>query len=309
MEQTYWNTIKDNVIAFGDTFNNITIKRNLGNNEYKEIKVPIAYSNGSKYIERYLRRGDDPTNIKDQINITVPRLGFKLVDLRYDPERRINRCHKILVYSDLNLSENVSELTLEMISTDKLEEYTTNEAMSLYTPVPYILNFELYVLTNMEEDSNQIIEQILPKFTPDHNIGVTYTFGPASKTSQSYYRGRAKIVLDSPLTLEGFSKVDSYDGTFETKSRTILHTFTFSLRCKFFRDFNRERIIKILDFNFLENNMVDLSISKKLFAMPTNDKLVIDMSDTTNYENFYQDMYQDPFDITNTNVGDQNGMV
>ncbi|MDU9792297.1 tail sheath stabilizer and completion protein, partial [Helicobacter pylori] len=41
-----------------------------------------------------------------------------------------------------------------------------------YTPVPYNVSFNLYSFTRTTEDNLQIMEQILPYFTPEMNLSI-----------------------------------------------------------------------------------------------------------------------------------------
>lgn len=295
-----------NITAFGDCFNNITIRRNLSDDSYKEINVPISYSNSAKYIERFLKRGDDSSNIKDLINTTVPRLGFKLLDLKYDSERKLNKMFKIVMKHNIQTIDSIDEYTIENFADVKVEDLTTDKLVSVFTPVPYILTLQLYILSNKEEDSNQIIEQILPKFTPEYNIPVKYMFGPILRDTTAYYKGRTNITIDSPLVLENITKEDNYDGNF-LSSRRIVHTLTFSLRCKFFTDFARQPIIKIVDFRFGDMNSVEIIENRKIFSMPSDEDMTINID--RRYNQFYNDMFQDPYTFDDSNMGDEDGIL
>jgi hypothetical protein len=309
----YQQILLSNVTAFGDCFNNITLRRNLSDETFKEINVPISYSNSAKYIERFLKRGDDSSDIKDLINTTVPRMGFKLLDLKYDSQRKLNKMFKILMKNDIQTIDSIDEYTIENFADVKVEDLTTDKLVSVYNPVPYILTFQLYILTNKEEDSNQIIEQILPKFTPEYNLPVKYMFGPILKDTSAYYKGRTNIIIDSPLVLENVSKEDNYDGDFSSTSRRIVHTLTFSLRCKFFTDFSRESIIKIVDFKFGDFDSLEISENQKIYSMPSDEDMVVGVDRIVDleklYYKFYDDMFQDPYQIDNTNIGDENDIL
>ena len=307
MSYFHWCIISDNVKAFGDTFNNLTLRRKESDTTYKEIKIPIGYSNGSLYIDRYTKRGDNPNDIKDLINITVPRMSFKIIDMHYDSERKLNRLHKIVLHHDIDMINDVENYTIQQLSDDQIETYTKDSAMSVYTPVPYIITFELYILTNREDDSNQILEQIIPRFTPDLNIPISYVFGPALKQSSAMYKGRASLLFDSPLTLMDVHKEDTHDGDYTKHTRTILHTLTFELRCKFFRDFDKEKLIKILSVNFnLGVDGEDVEVTK-LFAQPLDRDIIVNLDKY--YDKFYDDMFQDPIEDSNSNIGDEHGLV
>jgi len=262
--------------------------------------------------------------MKDLVKTTLPRMGFQISDIHYDADRKLNKMHKILLKSTLNDLNQIEDFTIENFADEPIESFTNDTVMSVFTPVPYVMTINLFILTAREEDSNQILEQILPKFTPEYNIPIKYIFGPLLRDSSSIYRGRANVTFDSPLTLNHIIKEDSFEGDFNTKTRTILHTLTFSLRCKFFRDFNTEKLIKKLSFNVTPDNLLNLGELTNLFSIPSDEKNVINFDHplgwiddnqsiielNTMYDKFYNDMYQDTFgDGEPYNIGDSSGLV
>lgn len=78
-------SVRKATVAFGALFNNITLlKKDANGNELKRIKVPLAY--GSK--EKYLARITEDSQNKLATQLALPRMGFSLVGMAYDPARK-----------------------------------------------------------------------------------------------------------------------------------------------------------------------------------------------------------------------------
>ena len=93
--QTYYHqTIRKYVVLFGTLFNDLNIeKKNSSGDVVSRQKVPIAYGPKQKFLTRIRQ---DP-NINRQVAIQLPRMGFELTSLTYDPIRKLNSVGKILI--------------------------------------------------------------------------------------------------------------------------------------------------------------------------------------------------------------------
>ncbi len=87
-------------------------------------------------------------------------------------------------------------------------------------PVPYNLGFELNILTKLQDDSLQIVEQILPFFQP----GFTLTIDLADQIGEK---------RDVPMVLDDISFTDDYEGNFETR-RALIYTLRFTAKTYMF---------------------------------------------------------------------------
>jgi len=139
----YHSTIKRAVSVFGTLFNNITIKRSDG----KIIPVPLAYGPRSRWIAR-LQSTLDPT--AKAIAITLPRMGFELTSIEYDGTRKLTKKTRFRAAD----STNPQKMNYQ------------------YSPAPYNLGFTLSILVKNTDDGLQIVEQILPYFTPDYTVSI-----------------------------------------------------------------------------------------------------------------------------------------
>ena len=87
-------------------------------------------------------------------------------------------------------------------------------------PVPYNLGFELNILTKLNDDALQIVEQILPYFQPSFNITVELVDSIGEKR-------------DIPVVLDNISFQDDYEGDFSTR-RALIYTLQFTAKTYLF---------------------------------------------------------------------------
>ena len=93
----------------------------------------------------------------------------------------------------------------------KLKQMTTQ-----YIPVPYNLNFEMFVMAKNSDDGIQIVEQILPFFQPEYTVSIKEV--PAMDT-----------IRDVPIVLNSVNYEDTYTGSF-TERRALIYTFNFTAK-------------------------------------------------------------------------------
>ena len=137
----YHEIVRKTVVSFGTLFNSLYIVRT--NNQgvvTQRMKVPLAYGPKQKFL---VRLEQDPQRQGTKTTaITLPRIGFEMTGLTYDPGRKLNR---IQTYKKTKGSDKKSQL-------------------KQYMPVPYNVNFSLFVMAKNSDDALQIVEQILPYF-------------------------------------------------------------------------------------------------------------------------------------------------
>ena len=187
----YNESLRKCIIAFGSLFNDIYIsRRNSAGTEVQSMKVPLAYGPKQKFMVRL----DADPNLDQKVAITLPRIGFEIAGLDYDPSRKLNRIMK-----------------RKKVSADadkKLQQMSTQ-----YSPVPYNLNFEMFVMTKNSDDGIQIVEQILPFFQPEYTVTINEV-------------PEMDVVRDVPIVLNSIGYEDTYTGSF-TERRAIIYTFNF----------------------------------------------------------------------------------
>jgi len=216
----YHGTLRRYVIMFGNLFNEIQINRfdNSGN-KVQTLQVPIAYGPKQRFVERALV---DPTGLKS-VSITLPTIGFAMNSMTYAPQRKLN--------SALKYKSNFNG--------------TDEKFSSVFAPVPYDFNFSLFILTRNSEDGIQIIEQIVPFFTPDFTV--TMKVLP-----------EAGINLDIPIELTSITSDDQYEGDFETR-RVLTWELEFIVKGYLFGPSTRKSFITNAEVNTFQLNLNDLS--------------------------------------------------
>ena len=134
---SYNKNIRNIVVLFGTVFNDISVKRlkSDGTTE-REFKIPIAYGPAEKFLSK----------LNQQDTVTLPRMSFEITDYAYDPVRKLQTTKKI---------KKVKSVT---------------QLNTIYNPVPYDFNITLSIMVKYSDDGTQILEQILPYFTPEFQV-------------------------------------------------------------------------------------------------------------------------------------------
>jgi hypothetical protein len=212
----YHGSIRKAIVAFGRLFSDIYIDRKQGDSvsgdTIQRLQVPLSYAPKEKWLVRLDSQSDLENNVTA---ITLPRMSFEIMGYTYDSSRKLNRMQQI--QSDASASTKPT----------------------VYTPVPYNLDLSLYVLTKTQEDGMQIIEQILPTFTPEYTLTINMV-------------PEMGIVMDVPVILNSVSVVDEYDGSF-TDRRFVTHTLNFEMKLNLYGPVSGQGIITQVNANVGEN--------------------------------------------------------
>jgi hypothetical protein len=210
----YHRTIRKYVAVFGTLFNDLYLtKRDSNDRVVSKIKVPVAYGPKQKFLTRLT---SDP-DLSNNVAITLPRIGFEMVSMDYDAQRKLNPTTSIVK-----------------------RDFSTNTSKKMYTPVPYTFDFALYIFVDNAEDGTQLLEQILPFFTPEFTVSVNIITDMGLK-------------LDVPIIINGASVEDTYEGEFTTR-RAIIWTLNFTLKGYIYPDIKSgSKLIKSIDVSFKES--------------------------------------------------------
>jgi hypothetical protein len=202
----YHGIIRKTIVAFGSLFSNIKIERQLkdGTNAIAQtINVPIAYAPKEKWL---VRLEQDPT-LEQQVYTTLPRISFEVLGISYDGNRKLNRMNQVVCYTAGTAASGSTPATPDSYK-------------RMYAPVPYNIDIALYVLTKTQEDAMQIVEQILPYFTPEFTLSIKAV-------------PDMNVITDIPIILNSVSSQDDYDGDFQTR-RFVTYTLNFQLKVNLF---------------------------------------------------------------------------
>ena len=200
----YHRMLKKGVKAFGTLFNNITVLRyNKDGSESKRFKIPLVY--GPR--ERYLVRKTTEEIIDRGYNITHPGMSFRIVSMAYNSHKKLITMHK-----------------------NSINREDTNASVNrVFNPVFYNLGMELTVTSQLIDDSNQIIEQILPKFTPDFTV--TLISIP-----------EINLRDDIPITLESVNFTENFEDDWVNRQE-IVWTLNFNMKLPFYGPIKTEKVV------------------------------------------------------------------
>ena len=225
--QYYNQVIRRYVVMFGTLFNDIVVQRfNTAGARIQAIKVPIAY--GPK--EKFLARVEQNPDLQKKSSVSLPRIGFEMVGMQYMPERKLsNTQRRIQIQGTAGANNSVK---------------------SEFTPVPYDFNFNLSVFVKNADDGIQILEQILPFFTPDWTTTVKII-------------PEMNITHDIPTVLTSVTTEDTYEGDFETR-RTLIYNLDFLVKGYIYGPIKKSGIIKRTLVDFINSANTELQEGKRI---------------------------------------------
>ena len=180
------------------------VRKNSSGVITQSMKVPLAYGPQQKFLARL---NNDPS-LGAKVAVTLPRLGFEMTGITYDPTRKLNRVQKFR----------------------KVKSADTSKKDTQYMPVPYNINFTLYAMAKNSDDALQIVEQILPYFQPDYTLTVNDMADMGIKR-------------DVPIVLNSVSYEDNYQGDF-TERRAIIYTLAFTAKFYLYGPVTSSSVIK-----------------------------------------------------------------
>jgi hypothetical protein len=194
-EYFYHEILRRTVVSFGSLFNEISIKHTDNSGNVKSvIKVPLAYGPTQKFLARLEQSPD----LNKPVQITLPRMSFEFTGLTYDPTRKSTTTQTFIAKSAVD----------------------GTETKKVYLPVPYNMQFELSIMSKLNDDALQIIEQILPFFQPAYSMTIELVDIINEKR-------------DVPVVLENITMQDDYEGNFTTR-RVLIYTLRFTAKTYLF---------------------------------------------------------------------------
>ena len=191
MFEYFYNEIfRSVIIGFGSLFNGIEIKhKDSSDDVYSVIKVPLAYGPTQKFLARLEQEAD----LNRPVQMTLPRMSFEFTDLQYDPSRKATQTQAFYVTTD-----------------------DGQKVKKVFMPVPYNMTIELSIMTKLNDDMLQIVEQVLPYFQPSYTLPIKFL-------------GELSEVQNVPVQIESISMEDDYEGNFDTR-RALVYTIRFTAK-------------------------------------------------------------------------------
>ena len=189
----YHEIVRKTIISFGTLFNDIHVRhQDKSGNDISDLKVPLAYGP----VQKFLARLEQQAELNKAVQINLPRMSFEMTSIAYDSTRKSS-----------------------LVQTFKTCE-DGSKVKKVFMPVPYNIGFQLNILSKLNDDSLQILEQILPVFQPHFNLTIDLVESIGEKR-------------DIPIILESVSFQDDYEGSFDTR-RALIHTLNFTAKTYLF---------------------------------------------------------------------------
>ncbi len=208
-DQTFYHQhIRKAIIAFGTIFNNINVERkNSSGAVAQTLRVPLSYSTKQKFMTRIARVTD--TSTRGEVAITLPRMGFEIQGIQYDPARKTQVINKNKV---VGTGDDANTVRVAFNST------------------PYNMQLALYIFAKNQDDGLQCLEQIIPYFNPDFNVTINDL-------------PELGIKRDIKITLDNVGYEDEYEGEFANRL-SVVWTLNFTMRLNFYSNVSNHDVIK-----------------------------------------------------------------
>lgn len=226
----YHKSIQKTVTAFGTLFNNIQIRHfNDAGDPISTLKVPLAYGPTQKFLARIEQQ---PSGDR-KIALTLPRMSFEMTSIDYDAQRKSS-----------------------VIQTFSSPRTDTGKPAKIYTPTPYNIGFELSIMSKLQDDVLQIVEQILPFFQPAFNVTIRLV-------------PEINEVRDIPIILNRVGFRDDYEGDYSTR-RIIIYTLSFTAKTYLFSEVpsDSQGLIKKVQVDYATDALLNARREVRYTATP-----------------------------------------
>lgn len=191
-------------MVIGAMFNQLWVTReDKSGNTIKQIKVPLSYAPKEKVLARVT---GDPTANRSY-GALLPRISFEMTSLSYSADRALRSTRKSAIW---------------------VREGDPDNLDTMLQPVPYDIKFTVWVFSKYQEDGNQLVEQILPFFTPHFQATVNLI---------------EEINVDCEVRLDSVSVQDVYSGSF-LERQAVMWTLELTLTGWLFGPVTQHPIIK-----------------------------------------------------------------
>jgi len=210
------------VVYFGRIFSDIRIEKfdPTSGEQTSLVRVPLSYSGKDRNLLRVdIKPGSPESQNCPPGFLAFPHIGFEMTGITYDADRKLPILGKTVRKDDADL----------------------NKLKRTFNPVPYNLTFQVYIMSKNLKEGNQIVEQILPFFTPEFTS--TLNLIPAME-----------IEHDTPVTLTGVNFEDRYQGALDEDRRTVFWTLTFEMKAYFYGPVLSKPIVKVANTQFFVGN-------------------------------------------------------
>lgn len=208
----YHQRTRTAVATFGKLFNDIyVLRKNSAGAIVSTLKVPLSYGPKQKFLERIAEQADLVED--DKVAIKLPRMSFEITSIAYDTQRQLPKAN------DFNRAGS-----------------TVNQRNKFRSGQPYIITFELSIFAKSQDDALQVMEQIIPYFSPQY----TLTIKPFADFDT--------ISEDVPIVLNGVGMNNDYQGELGAR-QTIEYNLTFDMHIYYHGPISEQDIVRRVDAN------------------------------------------------------------
>ena len=191
----YHKRVRTAVSVFGSLFNNIkVIRTNASNQVISQVKVPLSYAPKKNFLARI----EDMANgegAERKVAIKLPRMSFEITSMTYDATRQLPKVNTM----------------------SRAIQNSVVSRQRLYSATPYTIGFALNIYAKNQDDALQVVEQILPYFTPQYTVTV------------KPFADIPTLKEDVPITLGSVVMYDDFEGELQTR-RTIIYSLDFDMK-------------------------------------------------------------------------------
>ena len=218
----YHQKVRKCVAAFGSLFTNLhVIRKNSAGTVISTVRVPLSYAPRDKFIERI--QGLPDIQRDEAVALKLPRMSFEITSFIYDDTRQLQKRNTTIHNQSLN-------------DDGGLKAKVTRS-------VPYNITFSLTIYAKAQDDALQLVEQILPFFSPQYTM-----------TMVPFKEEFPEIKEYMPITLQGVSYLSDFEGPMEQRS-VLQYVLDFEMKMSFTGPITNGNIITkaITEYNFTEN--------------------------------------------------------
>ncbi len=228
----YHATMRKSVAVFGTLFNNLKVARKAADGSVlNQVRVPLAYGPKQKFLSRL----DQETGFDATMAIKLSRMGFEITGLTLDTTQKMPKRN---VISETHASDITKKKTIK--------HYTS-----------YDIGMSLYIMAKNQDDGLQIVEQILPYFSPEYSVTITPVSGFNYKQ-------------DVSVVLGGVQIDDQYEGDY-TERRVLIYQLDFTMKMKFFGPTGDGAVIREVNIDFHDKDVTTAMFEEMDFTVGATD--------------------------------------
>ena len=222
----YHEILRKTVISFGTLFNDIHVRHEGANgSSISDMKVALAYGP----VQKFLARLEQQADLNKATQMSLPRMSFEMNTIQYDASRKSGITQTFKASDGTNLRK-------------------------VFMPVPYNIGFELNIMTKLNDDALQIVEQILPYFQPDFTVTINAV-------------PDLNIKRDIPIVLGNINYEDNYDGDF-TNRRAVIYTLSFTAKTYLYGPMSNQKVIKNVQSDLGASTDSPLTREERIIVVP-----------------------------------------